>query len=58
MLGPAPTLADLERAKTALELLEQQYADYSGNNPGKYDSRLKAARTEVRSIEAALKQSG
>jgi len=53
-----PTLPDLETARGALQRLQQKFANYSGNNPNKFQSDIKAASAKVRSIEASLKTTG
>lgn len=52
------TLADLEKARAALDAVNERFASYSGNNPDKYQSQIKAAERDVRAIKAALKMDG
>lgn len=49
------TLEDLENARKKLESLQERWANYTGNNPNKYESDLKSARREIRIIEDYLK---
>jgi hypothetical protein len=52
------TLEDLEQAKASLAAWNRRFDDYTGNNPGKYESDLQSARALVSEIEAALKADG
>ena len=52
------TIQDLDAAKADLGKVEERWANYSGNNPDKYQADLKAARRRVRAIEGALKATG
>jgi hypothetical protein len=52
------TLEDLEKARQKLASIQEHWANYTGNNPDKYDSDLKAARREIRIIESYLKSTG
>lgn len=52
------TLEDLENARKKLEGVQERWANYTGNNPNKYESDLKSARREIRIIEDYLKSSG
>lgn len=52
------TLKDLEAAKTELEIWQQRWNNYSGNNPDKYQTDIRLARQRVYAIEAALKDTG
>lgn len=52
------TLQDLELAKADLAGWLTRFADYTGNNPDKYQADIKSAREKVRVIEAALKEDG
>jgi hypothetical protein len=51
----AYTLDDLEKARERLRGWEDRFDRYTGNNPNKYQTDIKAARREVRLIEDALK---
>jgi hypothetical protein len=48
------TVDDLEKAREALRAWEDRFDRYTGNNPNKYQSDIKVARREVRTIEDAL----
>ena len=50
------TLEDLERARTKLREWNDQFNRYTGNNPDKYQSAIKAARRSVQNIASDLKQ--
>lgn len=52
------TLNDLENALEALRAWEDKFERYSGNNPNKYQSDIKAARRKVRMIQDSLKGAG
>ena len=52
------TLDDLKVAVADLASVEQAWADYSGNNPDKYQSSLRQARRRVDALTQALKASG
>lgn len=52
------TLATLAIAREALSALMEADANYSGNNPDKYRSRLRHASREVELIEAELRARG
>lgn len=52
------TLEGLEKARAELKRLEAAWENYSGNNPNKYQSQIKSARTMVRVIESTLKANG
>ncbi len=52
------TLEDLERARTKLREWNDRFDRYTGNNPDKYQSAIKAALRSVQSIESDLKQRG
>lgn len=49
------TLADLEAACEEQRRLSEKFANYSGNNPNKFQADIKAARSKVRIIERRLK---
>ena len=53
-----PTLADLEKAIAERDEIERRWADYDGNNPRKYESERRSARSNVRLIEELLKARG
>ena len=52
------TLEDLDAARRDLAQLCERFDNYSGNNPNKYQSDIKAARRQVRDVESQLKASG
>lgn len=52
------TLEGLEKARAELKRLEAAWENYSGNNPNKYQSQIKSARTMVGVIESTLKANG
>jgi hypothetical protein len=52
------TLKDLETARQNLKHQCDRSNQYSGNNPNKYRSDIKSARSNVRIIEDALKTNG
>jgi hypothetical protein len=52
------SLEDLEKAQKSLLAWVDRFDRYSGNNPNKYQSDIKAARRQVSMIEEALKSSG
>ena len=52
------TLADLEKAKAELASWEEKWDRYSGNNPNKFQSNIKSARSKVRIITESLKSDG
>ncbi len=52
------TFDDLENARATLQVSEDRFDRYSGNNPNKYQSDIKTARRNVRVIEDALKAQG
>lgn len=52
------TLDDYKAAKVELERLNQQWENYSGNNPNKFQTNMAAARSKVRAIETTLKATG
>ena len=52
------TIEDLERARAELKSWSDRFANYSGNNPNKYQADIKAARQKVRMIEDDLKARG
>lgn len=52
------TLNDYKKAKVELERLNQQWENYSGNNPNKFQTSIAAARSKVRIIETTLKAVG
>lgn len=53
-----PTKEDLEHARKDLQEWQDRFDRYSGNNPDKYQTDIRAARRRVREIEDALKASG
>jgi predicted nucleic acid-binding Zn-ribbon protein len=48
----------LEAARRDLAEWSERFDNYSGNNPNKYQSDIKAARRRVRELENQLKASG
>jgi hypothetical protein len=52
------TIEDYEEARAELRRWDERWANYSGNNPDKYQADLKAARKKVRYIELYLKDAG
>lgn len=52
------TEIDLENARAELAVLRQRWENYSGNNPDKYQSDIKAASRKVNEIELHLKSAG
>lgn len=52
------TLEDLEAARQELAIWSDRFDNYSGNNPDKFQSDIKAARRKVRDLEDALKATG
>lgn len=52
------SIDDLEQAREALRAWEDRFDRYTGNNPEKYQSDIRAAQRKVRTIEAALKAEG
>jgi hypothetical protein len=52
------TDAELEQAKFELARWNEKWENYSGNNPGKYQSDIKASARKVREIERHLKDTG
>lgn len=52
------TLEGFEKAKAGLRRWVGRFDRYSGNNPNKYQSDIKAARRHVRTIEETLKAAG
>jgi hypothetical protein len=48
----------LEEARRELTGWSERFDNYSGNNPNKYRSDLKAARERVRNLECELKAAG
>ncbi|WP_223565114.1 hypothetical protein [Agrobacterium tumefaciens] len=52
------TLEELEAARRDLADWMERFDNYSGNNPNKYQSDIKAARRRVRQLEENLKASG
>ena len=52
------TTDKLENARRDLQKWEDRFANYSGNNPDKYQADIRAARRRVRALEDALKASG
>lgn len=58
MNSPGPTLEDLEDAKTELARWEEHWANYSGNNPDKFQTDIRNARERVEQLTAALKAGG
>lgn len=52
------SLEDLEKAKASLRGWEDRFDRYSGNNPNKYQSDIRAIRRQVRMITDALKFAG
>lgn len=52
------TVDDLQEAKADLARWNERWANYSGNNPDKYQADIKAAARKVRAIEQALKDQG
>ena len=58
MANTSYTIEDLENARAELRRWDDAFADTSSNNPNKYRSQIRAAASEVRRIEAALKDAG
>lgn len=58
MRKPKYTLEDFEKAKVELRSWVDRFDRYSGNNPNKYQSDIKAARRHVRVVEETLKATG
>lgn len=52
---PRPPADQLSKAEAELATLERRWDSYSGNNPNKYQSAIRAARTRVASIKHLLK---
>lgn len=52
------TLEDLEKAQAELDRWEKAWSDYSGNNPEKYSTDIKLARSKVKRIREELKRTG
>ena len=52
------TLNDYKAAKVELERLNQQWENYSGNNPNKFQTSIAVVRSKVRIIETTLKAVG
>ena len=52
------TMRDLDEARAAHAGIEERWANYTGNNPDKYEADRKTARRRVRAIERALKDNG
>lgn len=52
------TIDDLNKAQEELNDLNRRWENYSGNNPDKYQSDIKIARSNVRSIMNYLKSTG
>jgi len=52
------TLEDLEKAQSELKEWNEKWSNYSGNNPDKYQSDIKSARSLVRNITDYLKSNG
>ena len=57
-MASEPTLEDYGAAKLELATVEERWANYSGNNPDKYQSELRNAREVLASVEADLKRRG
>lgn len=51
-------LEDLEIAKADLLRIQELWENYAGNNPGKYETQLRAARGRVRRLTQACKAAG
>ncbi|MBT3726770.1 hypothetical protein HOG21_03580 [bacterium] len=52
------TLDDLEKARADFAKWDDKFSEYTGNNPSKYDSQIKAALRKIRTIETVLKNGG
>jgi len=52
------TLEDLENAREELRKWDDRFDRYTGNNPDKYQSDIRAARSKLRLIESELKRTG
>jgi len=52
------SLEDLAKAKSELEVLNERWSNYAGNNPNKYYSQIESARAKVHRIETELKECG
>lgn len=52
------SLEDLEGARRDLARWNERFDNYSGNNPNKYQSDIRAARQRVRDLEDDLKAAG
>lgn len=52
------TQEDLDAARRDLTVWNERFQNYSGNNPDKYKSDIKAARRRIRELESKLKASG
>lgn len=52
------TLEEHEKAKAEIKKLTDRSDRYTGNNPDKYQSDIKIARSKLRTIEACLKKTG
>jgi len=52
------TLEGLENAREELRKWDDRFDRYTGNNPDKYQSDIRAARSKVRLIESELKRTG
>lgn len=52
------TLEDMEEAKAELSAWLDRFDRYTGNNPNKYQSDIRAARRKVSEIESSLKADG
>lgn len=52
------TPQDLDRAREELFQIQERSANYSGNNPNKYQADIKTASKQVRDIEQDLKTAG
>lgn len=52
------TLDDHAAAKTELEVLNNKYENYSGNNPNRFRADIETAKAKLHSIESHLKSTG
>ena len=52
------TQNDLNEAQAQLDLLEEKWERYDGNNPNKYQSQLRSARSKIGVITEYLKLAG
>jgi hypothetical protein len=52
------TIEDLNQAKEELDSWNRRWENYSGNNPNKYQSDIRMARSKVQMITDYLKRTG